>query len=98
MPYRSKGMKYPGPPGWGLGERLTISHRKKYKCLETWNQSSETSTVCKTTNGKEYEEADGCKELEESSAGERGKKGLDKGGQGPISDRCAIEEEDKYGL
>jgi hypothetical protein len=34
--------------------------------------------------------------LEESSAGERGKKGLDKGGQGPISGCWAIEEEDLY--
>jgi hypothetical protein len=33
--------------------------------------------------------------LEESSAGERGKKGLDKGGQGPISGCCAIEEEEE---
>jgi hypothetical protein len=32
--------RYPGPPGWGLGERLTTSHRKKYKCFETWNQVS----------------------------------------------------------
>jgi hypothetical protein len=81
-----------------LGERLTINHRKKYKRLETWNQASETSTVWKTTAGKEYglkcEEADGCKELEESSAGWRGMEGLDKGGQGPISGCCAIEEED----
>jgi hypothetical protein len=29
-----------GSPGWGLGERLTTSHRKKYKCLETWNEPS----------------------------------------------------------
>jgi hypothetical protein len=25
---------YPGPPGWGLGERLTTPPRKKY-CYET---------------------------------------------------------------
>jgi hypothetical protein len=37
-----------------LRERLTSSHRKKYKCLETWNQASETSTLWKTTTGKEY--------------------------------------------
>jgi hypothetical protein len=73
-----------------LGERLTTPHRKKYKCLETWNKASGTSTMWKTT-GKEYEEADGCKELEESSAGERGMEGLDKGGQGSISGCCAIE-------
>jgi hypothetical protein len=36
---------------------------------------------------------DGCKELEESSARERGMEGLDKGGQGLISG-CVIEEED----
>jgi len=26
---------YPGPPGWGLGMRLTISHCKKKYCYET---------------------------------------------------------------
>ena len=26
---------YPGPPGWGLGVRLTISPRKKINCYET---------------------------------------------------------------
>jgi hypothetical protein len=31
---------YRGPPGWVLGERLTTSHGKKYKCLETWNRVS----------------------------------------------------------
>jgi hypothetical protein len=25
---------YPGPPGWGLGVRLTVSPRKTYTCLE----------------------------------------------------------------
>jgi hypothetical protein len=35
--------------------------------------------------------------LEESSAGERerGKEGIDKGGQGPISGCCVIEEEEE---
>jgi len=23
---------YPGPPGWGLGVRLTVSHRKTHIC------------------------------------------------------------------
>jgi hypothetical protein len=27
--------KYPGPPGWGLGVRLTTSPRKKKYCCET---------------------------------------------------------------
>jgi hypothetical protein len=44
-------------------------------------------------SGRRWEEADECKDLEENSAGERGKKGLDKGGQGPISGCCAIEED-----
>ena len=26
---------YPGPPGWGLGVRLTTSPRKKISCYET---------------------------------------------------------------
>ena len=26
---------YPGPPGWGLGVRLTTSPRKKTNCYET---------------------------------------------------------------
>jgi hypothetical protein len=30
----------------------STSHRKKYKCLETWNQASDTSTVWKTTTCK----------------------------------------------
>jgi hypothetical protein len=26
---------YPGPPGWGLGVRLTTTHSKNYHCYET---------------------------------------------------------------
>jgi hypothetical protein len=27
--------RYPGPPGWGLGVRLTTSLRKKTNCYKT---------------------------------------------------------------
>jgi hypothetical protein len=39
--------RYPDPPGWELGERLTTFHRKIYICLET-------STKRKTTTGKKH--------------------------------------------
>jgi hypothetical protein len=45
--------------------------------------------------GRRCEEVNGCKELEESSAGKRGMEGLDSGGQGPTSGCCAIEEEEE---
>jgi hypothetical protein len=32
---------YPGPPGWGLGVRLTISHRKHCHCYETQEKPRE---------------------------------------------------------
>ena len=39
---------YPGPPGWGLGERLTVSTRKTCICRETskignWTETTKTS-------------------------------------------------------
>jgi hypothetical protein len=32
---------YPGPPGWGLGVRLSTPHRKKIICSETQQSASE---------------------------------------------------------
>jgi hypothetical protein len=36
---------YPGPPGWWLGVRLTISPHKTYICRETSNIGNETETT-----------------------------------------------------
>jgi len=40
---------YPGPPGWGLGVRLTVSPRKTYICRETskfGNQTEQQRQQC----------------------------------------------------
>jgi hypothetical protein len=36
---------YPGPPGWGLGVRLTIPPCKNWICLETSTEASEEEEV-----------------------------------------------------
>ena len=40
---------YPGPPGWGLGVRLTVSPRKTYICWETSKIGDRTETTTDDT-------------------------------------------------
>jgi hypothetical protein len=39
-----------GPPAWGMGEKLTTSHRKKPSCYEMLHRGSELAGCCEHGN------------------------------------------------